>query len=96
MSRQPEWTSLMHLTITDTKSVVRILSLLADEADNWSDEISDGYRPLQCEPRTNYANKGSNTAYSLGDLRRARAIYVKLAGPRAAVHSNEESSPCVP
>ena len=53
-------------------------------------------RPLQCEPRTNYANKGSNTAYSLGDLRRARAIYVKLAGPRAAVHSNEESSPCVP
>lgn len=71
--------SLRLLSTTDTKTVVRLLSLMADEADEWLDKISDGYRPLMCEPRTNWANNGARSKLSLGDLRRARAIYVKLA-----------------
>ena len=54
------------------------LEPFAREADNWNDNVAAEYRPLQVEPQSvdhangGYAHPGSESAFSVGDIRRAR------------------------
>lgn len=55
------------------------LEPFAKEAENWADDVATDYRPLQVEPQSvdrkqgGYAHPGSDSAFSVGDLRRARS-----------------------
>jgi hypothetical protein len=50
----------------------------AAEAENWADSVPDDYRSLCFEPGAGHANPGSETAFTTGDLRRARAALSNL------------------
>lgn len=56
----------------------------AEEAGSWLDSVDGGYRPLCVEPGCvdadggGYAHPGSETVYTLDDLRRARAALARL------------------
>ena len=58
------------------------LEPFAREASNWADSVPDDYRSLCFEPGAKQANPGSETAFTVGDLR--RALRVVAAGDRAA------------
>ena len=46
----------------------------AAEAAEWADSVPDSYHPSQPEPGTRVCNPGSEARFSIGDLRRARAL----------------------
>lgn len=50
------------------------LAPFAREADQWSKEVPDGFRPLCTEPGSATTLPGSETTFTIGDLRRARAL----------------------
>lgn len=53
--------------------VRKILEPFALEADNWIDTVPDSHRSLCTEPGSKTAHPGSETAFTVGDLRAARA-----------------------
>lgn len=54
------------------KAMGEALEPFAREADNWADDVPDDYRSLCFEPGAKNAHPGSETAFTVGDLRRAR------------------------
>jgi len=54
------------------------LEPFAREADNWADSVSDDHRSLCTEPGSTTAHPGSETAFTVGDLRRAKAARALL------------------
>ena len=46
----------------------------AKEAELWADSVPDDYRPLCTEPGHKTPCPGSESAYTVGDTRRARAL----------------------
>lgn len=44
------------------------------DAGNWADDVPDNYQPRCTEPGKNTAYFGSETAFTVGDLRRARTL----------------------
>ncbi len=50
------------------------LKPFAEEAENWHDDVPDDYRSLCTEPGSGTAHPGSETAFTIGDLRHARAL----------------------
>jgi len=50
------------------------LAPFAAEANKWSESVPDNYRPKCTEPGSKTAHPGSQTAYRLKDLRRARSL----------------------
>lgn len=77
-------------TITTLRERVKVLEAglrpFADEADNWMEEVSGDYSPLCVEPQSidhkggGYANPGSNSAYTIADLRAARSLLENTDG----------------
>ena len=58
----------------DTVAVPRsMLAPFVAEAENWADSVPDDYRPLCTEPGKKHAYPGSDTSYSVGDVRRLAA-----------------------
>jgi hypothetical protein len=54
------------------------LEPFAKEADEWADTVLDDHRSLCTEPGSRYAHPGSETVFTVGDLRRAKAVLAKL------------------
>ena len=50
------------------------LKPFAEEAENWHDDVPDDYRSLCTEPGSETVHPGSETAFTVGDIRRARAL----------------------
>lgn len=50
------------------------LQPFAEEAENWHDDVPNDYRSLCTEPGSETAHPGSETEFTIGDLRRARAL----------------------
>lgn len=71
-----------NLSTGEIKALMRLIRLMADEADEWLYTISDSYRPLMCEPRTTHANRGARCKLSLGDFRYARFVRAKIGAPK--------------
>lgn len=57
------------------------LKPFAEEAGNWHDDVPDDYRSLCTEPGSETAHPGSETVFTIGDLRRARDL-IKTEGAR--------------
>lgn len=55
------------------------LKPFAEEADQWHCTVPDEYRSLCTEPGSSTANPGSETAFTIGDLRRARSLTSKAS-----------------
>lgn len=67
-------THRMHITRLE-KRISKLLAALApfaEEADAWSDGVSDGYHPGIAEPRRKEVH--AKAAFSLRDLRRAKRL----------------------
>lgn len=58
----------------------------AVEAGNWFSAVPDEYRPLCTEPDTTTAHPGSETVYSIGDLRFARTLFDDLCEDEGCPH----------
>ena len=50
------------------------LKPFAADAEGWADAVPDEHRPRCTEPGSDTAHPGSETAYTVGDLRRAHAL----------------------
>lgn len=50
------------------------LKPFATDADNWSDGVPHTHKTLCTEPNSTTAHPGSEAAFTVGDLRRARAL----------------------
>lgn len=50
-----------------------LLKPFALDADEWADSVPDDYSPLCTEPGSETAHLGSETKFTVGDLRRARS-----------------------
>lgn len=58
----------------------KALEPFAMEADNWQDSVPDDHRSLCTEPVSDCALEGSETAFTVGDLRRAKALLAGASG----------------
>lgn len=64
--------------ITELMELRKALEPFAAEAENWHDTVPDEHRSLCTEPGNYYPHPGSETAFTVGDLRRAyRALNPK-------------------
>lgn len=52
----------------------KALEPFAKDADNWADTVPDDHRSLCTEPGSQYPHPGSETIFTVGDLRRAKAV----------------------
>ena len=50
------------------------LEPFARDASEWADSVSDDHRSLCTEPGSETAHPGSEAVFTVGDLRRARAL----------------------
>lgn len=64
---------------SDTERMRGALEPFAKEADNWDQSVPDDYRSLCTEPGSRTALPGSETAFTIGDLREARAALAEKA-----------------
>ena len=65
------------LATTATARVAELegaLKPFAREADEWHEDVPDDYRILCAEPGAETANHGAESVFTIGDLRRARAL----------------------
>ena len=62
----------------------RALMPFAADADEWADAVPDDHRSLCTEPGSTTAHPGSETTYSVGDLRQARMILAKAVAASSA------------
>lgn len=62
-------------TLREREAVlVAALKPFAQEADEWPDSVKDKYRPGVSEPGSRQINTGARAWFTIGDLRRARAL----------------------
>lgn len=66
--------SIEHLLKTRIAELRAALMPFAREADQWGDEVPDSFRPLCTEPGSETALPGSETTFTIGNLRRARSL----------------------
>jgi hypothetical protein len=59
---------------TRLREAEEALEPFARESDNWAVSVPNDYRSLCFEPGAKNAHPGSETAFTVGDLRRARAL----------------------
>jgi hypothetical protein len=59
--------------IAHVERLEKALKPFADEAATWADDVPDDHRSLCTEPSKKYAHPGSETTFTVGDLRLARA-----------------------
>lgn len=59
------------------REAVEIVRPFANEADNWADSVPDSHRSLCTEPGKSTAHPGSETTFTVGALRAARAWLAK-------------------
>lgn len=68
----------------------KALEPFAKDADNWADTVPDDHRSLCTEPGSQYPHPGSETIFTVGDLRRAKAV---LAAASEATKSDGGLTP---
>lgn len=66
----------------DVKALVEALKPFAEDANRWADSVPDTHRSRCFEPGAKTAHPGSETVFSVGDLRRARAALEALSRDR--------------
>lgn len=60
------------------REALEALEPFAKEADEWADTVPDDHRSLCTEPGVRFAYPGSETVFTVGDLRRAKSALTKL------------------
>lgn len=66
--------AILKLRIAELRQALRPF---AREAEQWSEEVPDYYRPLCTEPGSETPAPGSEASFTIGDLRRAKALLEK-------------------
>lgn len=64
----------LHQLEEENAGLREVLEPFANEARNWAAEVPDDYRSLCTEPGSRMALEGSETAFTIGDLRNASAL----------------------
>jgi len=64
----------------EIKRLLEALEPFSREADEWATIVPDDYHPMQPEMGRDRCLPGSEAKFSVGDLRRARAIIAKTEG----------------
>ena len=59
--------------VAENRLLRNLLKPFAEDADKWAETVPDDHRPLCTEPNSKTAHPGSETGFTVGDLRRARA-----------------------
>lgn len=59
--------------VAENRLLRNLLKPFAEDADKWAETVPDDHRPLCTEPNSKTAHPGSETDFTVGDLRRARA-----------------------
>jgi len=66
-------------TVNNFNEAVEVLRILAAEADEWGDAVPDDHRPVYVEmDHWDARYYGSPSRFTVGNLRRARALLSKL------------------
>ena len=63
----------LETTVAENRLLRNLLKTFAEDADKWAETVPDDHRPLCTEPNSKTAHPGSETGFTVGDLRRARA-----------------------